>query len=104
MTTVITFGTFDVFHVGHLRVIERAAAFGDRRTSRAVLALGLFGAVLATLDWRLRYGGFWDLNLGSMLFNAAFLAMFVGVAWGLGDVVRRRRAVLARLRRPELPA
>jgi glycerol-3-phosphate cytidylyltransferase len=29
-TTVITFGTFDVFHVGHLRVLERAAALGDR--------------------------------------------------------------------------
>ena len=29
-TTVITFGTFDVFHVGHLRVIERARSFGDR--------------------------------------------------------------------------
>jgi choline-phosphate cytidylyltransferase len=29
-TTVMTFGTFDVFHVGHLRVIERAAALGDR--------------------------------------------------------------------------
>jgi glycerol-3-phosphate cytidylyltransferase len=28
--TVITFGTFDVFHVGHLRIIERAAAYGDR--------------------------------------------------------------------------
>lgn len=28
--TIITFGTFDVFHVGHLRVIERAAALGDR--------------------------------------------------------------------------
>jgi choline-phosphate cytidylyltransferase len=28
--TVMTFGTFDVFHVGHLRVIQRAAAFGDR--------------------------------------------------------------------------
>ena len=28
--TVLTFGTFDVFHVGHLRVLERAAAFGDR--------------------------------------------------------------------------
>ena len=28
--TVITFGTFDVFHVGHLRVIERAAKLGDR--------------------------------------------------------------------------
>src|SRR4051794_9431083 len=28
--TVITFGTFDVFHVGHLRVIKRAAALGER--------------------------------------------------------------------------
>jgi glycerol-3-phosphate cytidylyltransferase len=28
--TVITFGTFDVFHVGHLRVIERAAHLGTR--------------------------------------------------------------------------
>jgi glycerol-3-phosphate cytidylyltransferase len=30
MTRVITFGTFDVFHVGHLRILERARAFGDR--------------------------------------------------------------------------
>ncbi|MFT4263733.1 MAG: adenylyltransferase/cytidyltransferase family protein [Nocardioides sp.] len=28
--TVITFGTFDVFHVGHLRILERAASHGDR--------------------------------------------------------------------------
>src|SRR5690349_12730134 len=27
---VITFGTFDVFHVGHIRVLQRAAALGDR--------------------------------------------------------------------------
>lgn len=28
--TVITFGTYDVFHIGHLRVLERAAALGDQ--------------------------------------------------------------------------
>ena len=30
MTTVLTFGTFDVFHVGHLRILERARELGDR--------------------------------------------------------------------------
>jgi glycerol-3-phosphate cytidylyltransferase len=29
-TTVITFGTFDVLHVGHIRVLTRSAALGDR--------------------------------------------------------------------------
>lgn len=28
--TVITFGTFDVFHVGHLAILERAADLGER--------------------------------------------------------------------------
>jgi glycerol-3-phosphate cytidylyltransferase len=28
--TVITFGTFDVLHVGHIRVLDRAAELGDR--------------------------------------------------------------------------
>ena len=27
---MLTFGTFDVFHVGHLKVIQRAAELGDR--------------------------------------------------------------------------
>jgi glycerol-3-phosphate cytidylyltransferase len=27
--SIITFGTFDVFHVGHLRLLERAKAYGD---------------------------------------------------------------------------
>ena len=29
MKTVITFGTFDLFHFGHLRILLRAAALGD---------------------------------------------------------------------------
>jgi choline-phosphate cytidylyltransferase len=28
--TVLTFGTFDVLHVGHLRILQRAAELGDR--------------------------------------------------------------------------
>jgi len=28
--TVITFGTFDVLHIGHIRLLERARALGDR--------------------------------------------------------------------------
>lgn len=30
MSNVLTFGTFDVFHVGHLRILERAARHGDK--------------------------------------------------------------------------
>ncbi|MBN3262230.1 adenylyltransferase/cytidyltransferase family protein [Pectobacterium brasiliense] len=30
MKTVITFGTFDLFHIGHLNIIERASKLGDR--------------------------------------------------------------------------
>lgn len=29
MKRVITFGTFDVFHIGHLRILERARSLGD---------------------------------------------------------------------------
>jgi len=30
MKTVITFGTYDLFHVGHLRLLTRARQLGDR--------------------------------------------------------------------------
>ena len=30
MKTVVTFGTFDLFHVGHIRLLNRAVEMGDR--------------------------------------------------------------------------
>ncbi|MFV9644278.1 MAG: adenylyltransferase/cytidyltransferase family protein [Desulfobacterales bacterium] len=30
MQTIITFGTFDVFHLGHLRILQRASELGDQ--------------------------------------------------------------------------
>jgi glycerol-3-phosphate cytidylyltransferase len=32
MKKIITFGTFDVFHVGHVRILQRAADLGDHLT------------------------------------------------------------------------
>lgn len=29
MKRIITFGTFDVFHIGHINILERASALGD---------------------------------------------------------------------------
>ena len=28
--TILTYGTFDLFHIGHIRLLERLAAMGDR--------------------------------------------------------------------------
>ncbi|EJN5884439.1 adenylyltransferase/cytidyltransferase family protein, partial [Escherichia coli] len=30
MRTVITFGTFDLLHIGHVKFLERAKKYGDR--------------------------------------------------------------------------
>ncbi|HDD9310525.1 TPA: adenylyltransferase/cytidyltransferase family protein, partial [Escherichia coli] len=30
MKIIITFGTFDVFHIGHVNILERAKAYGDK--------------------------------------------------------------------------
>ncbi|WP_130011520.1 sensor histidine kinase [Serinicoccus sediminis] len=78
-----------------LVVVFSAAAYGSRRTSRAVLALAGAGAVVGALRWSAYFG------LGSYLsivtVQTVFMLCFVGVAWALGDVLRRRREVVARL-------
>lgn len=30
MKTIITYGTFDLFHIGHVRILQRLRAMGDR--------------------------------------------------------------------------
>lgn len=30
MTIVITYGTFDLFHIGHLRILQRAKQLGNK--------------------------------------------------------------------------
>ncbi|OPL22066.1 glycerol-3-phosphate cytidylyltransferase, partial [Morganella morganii] len=30
MKTIITYGTFDLFHVGHIRLLKRLKELGDR--------------------------------------------------------------------------
>ncbi|GGI67237.1 glycerol-3-phosphate cytidylyltransferase [Shewanella gelidii] len=30
MKTIITYGTFDLFHIGHVRLLERLSALGDQ--------------------------------------------------------------------------
>lgn len=69
-----------------------AANATERWQSQAVLGAALLGAPIAALDW---YGTSPRLD---MVFTAGVLAMVVVIAWVLGDVVRRRRLVVARLR------
>ena len=30
MTTIVTYGTFDLFHIGHVKLLKRLRALGDR--------------------------------------------------------------------------
>lgn len=78
-------------------VVYSASAFGSRRDARVVLTLGLVGALVAALDWSASPYNGWGYELTIVVFQATFMALFVGVAWVLGDVVRRRKSVIARL-------
>ncbi|WP_151525787.1 sensor histidine kinase [Serinicoccus kebangsaanensis] len=84
-------------NVAVLIAVYSAAAFGNRTTSRLVLGLGLAGALIAALDWAGSIYGGLGYYLAVAAIQAVFMACFVGVAWALGDVMRRRREVVARL-------
>lgn len=88
-------------NVAVLIIIYSAAGHLTQRwKSATVLGMGLLGAVLAAADWTLhnpyRPPDVHPLSQMAPIF--IFLAMTVAVAWVLGDVVRRRKAVVSRLR------
>src|SRR5690606_24787210 len=84
-------------NVAVLAIIYATAAYAPQRwQNRTVLALGMVGSLLGVSDWMAgRYAGSWLLEA---LPTLVFMSMSVAVAWVLGDAVRRRRAVLSRLR------
>lgn len=83
-------------NIAVLVVVYSAAAFGSRRDSRLVLGLGLLGAVIAAFDWSIMWGSR-EQWIVSVISQGLFLGLFVLVTWVLGDVVRRRKAVVDRL-------
>ncbi|USQ76156.1 sensor histidine kinase [Ornithinimicrobium cryptoxanthini] len=98
---LIVMGTPMLSNVAVLAIVYAVAAYAEERwQSRAVLIAALVGGLLGGLDWVLADGLY--APAGSVLFQIVpivlFMWMSVGVAWVLGDAVRRRRAVLARLR------
>lgn len=63
-----------------------------------VLALALSGAAIATARWSEAWSGIGERTPAQVLTLALVLALVVVPAWVLGDAVRNRRIVMARLR------
>ena len=89
-------------NVAALAIIYATAAYGHERWHTTVVVVtGLVGCVLGAGDW-LSSGGYYIDSAASLLISLIptllFMWMSVAVAWVLGDAVRRRRAVLSRLR------
>jgi len=92
-----------VSNVAALAIIYATAAYATERWhSRVVGLAGLAGSVLGVVDWMLEYERYYQpvgvSLLVTLLPTLLFMWMSVAVAWVLGDIVRRRRAVVARLR------
>lgn len=91
--------TFDGPHPSNIAVlvaVYSAAAFGTRAEARWVLLLGLFGALVGAVAWS-AYAYDLAQAVVLVLLQFGFMAMCVGLSWLLGDVVRRRTAVSAKM-------
>ncbi|QDO86897.1 sensor histidine kinase [Ornithinimicrobium ciconiae] len=87
-------------NVGVLAITYATAAYATRRwQGQVVLAIGLAGGLLGAGAWMSDYATSISRSwLIEVVPTLIFMWMSVGVAWVLGDAVRRRRAVLSRLR------
>jgi signal transduction histidine kinase len=77
---------------GVLLALYSISAYGPRWASRAGLAVGILGAVLANQRYVLGNGGTGSFLIGLGLYSAAVVGF-----WALGDVRRVRQAYLAEL-------
>ncbi|WP_256840157.1 sensor histidine kinase [Ornithinimicrobium faecis] len=90
-----------IANVAALAIIYATVAYSAERWHAWVVgAFGLLGSVLGALDWVVNNAFITDYAsvLVSLIPTTLFMWMSVAAAWMLGDVVRRRRAVVARLR------
>ncbi len=87
-------------NVAALAIMYAAAAYAPERWQTVTIGtIGLVGSVLGAFDWVLAYEiGPSPSVLVSIIPGVLFMWMSLAVAWVLGDAVRRRRAVVARLR------
>lgn len=91
-----------VANVAALAIIYATVAYSPLRWHAWVVgAIGLVGSVLGALRWVV-FTPYFTADTTSVLVallpTVLFMWMSVAAAWVLGDVVRRRRAVVARLR------
>jgi signal transduction histidine kinase len=68
------------------------AVYAPRRAAMAALGVGLAGAILGPLDWKLL-----DAGLENFVRGLVFIAMLVVAPWALGMWIRTRRAYVAQL-------
>lgn len=99
MSVVVTYGTFDLFHLGHLRLLQRAASLGDElhvglstdkfnslkgkqaewtwtRRRDSIQATGLVSSVFPEEDWEQKTSDIQRLNADTFVIGDDWLGHF----------------------------